>query len=202
MDKGRLIYELPLDKKVVAGVIDAIPSNWCWIDGVLESPRELREQGKIAESSILYIERFHSIKPTIRGVTNFDISPGAEGRYTPPNLVDIFANGKYPLRIIFEQAGFQSSPEITIDSAKNIAREFILLGYSGFISVKRAYRHNSPSCTPKTFSIWQEGKQEGRNKNLPPSVELEWDEEGGGKREHLESIVKQLDNLGLKELKL
>ncbi|MEK6856379.1 MAG: hypothetical protein AABX49_00030 [Nanoarchaeota archaeon] len=195
---SRLYYELPKEKESVVEIIDSIPSDWSWMDGVLKHPEELMRQGKIAEDTILYVSRWHSIKPTIRGRTIPGKAYGEGNKYVEPKLIDIFLNEKFVSDVVFEEAGFGSSSGITLDTAKEIAKRFVLLGYTGFITSPRKDYDNCPSWNPERLSIWQEGNRE--YKDFPPFVELKWDEKYGGRRERLNDIVENCERLGLKQL--
>ncbi len=197
---NKLYYELPKEKESVAEIICSIPSNWYWINGVLKHPEELMIQGKIAKNTLLYVSRWHRIKPTVRGRTIPRNSYKEKDRYVAPNLMDIFLNRKLVSDVIFEEAGFNSGSDITLEIAKKIAEGFVLLGYTGFIKSDSRDYDNCPSRNPESISVWQEGKR--GYEDFSSFVELEWNEKYGGKRKHLDSIVESCERLGLKKLQM
>jgi len=201
----KLYYELPDDNGIVAGVVDAIPSNWSWVDGTLGAPERLHERGRISENSVLLISRFYSIKPTLSVIKERDKDSGF---YLPvervgPKIKEIILDKKLPFRIRFDEAAFGTSKEITMDDVKEIARRFIEIGYKGHMGAFRDYHNNHKYDNSASFHFSQYGRDENklfRTQGLPPFVELGWDERYSGRREYLDSIVEALERLGLKEI--
>jgi len=59
---GEIIYELPEDVSKVIEVIEAVPSDWHWIEGTLYAPRELYDKGNIMENTRLVVPYNEEIK--------------------------------------------------------------------------------------------------------------------------------------------
>ncbi len=204
---NRLAYIVPKGREsIFREIVNAIPSDWGYLEGNLWHPEELRRRGRIAENTGLYISRrCLTEEPIIMGRLE-PAGPGEDHpRYHPPNLVDVFLRQKYPFDVVFDKAGFQPG-HLTFRDAKEMAKEFILLGYTGFLA---AYG-SSQDEWDKRISIWQEGHRVLRRRSfghesirLPPNVELEWGPECGGREEHLDGLVYFLEQaLGLERLEI
>ena len=201
----KIIYELPEDNiEKITKCINAIPSDWNWVDGFLIAPKKLYEQGKIAENTRLNIGRFYSIKPTIIGYN--DAPFGKEEARTKgliaPKLTDIILKGKLYSSVHFDEAAFETS-EYNMDTVKELAIGFIEKGYKGRIEAYSGYRNNNKYDNPETLGISTSYTEKSfHSLAMPAHIELEWDKEHGGKKENLSKIIKTIEELGLKELKL
>lgn len=190
-DENKLLYELPTDNRKVAVIVDAIPSDWCWIDGFLGAPRLLYEQRRVAHNTGLLISRFYSIKPTIIGVDDvpfediYTLRERNQGLIVP-QINDIVLRGKLHSSVRFDEAGFQT-PQLPLSAVKELAREFILLGYKGWMSAYSAYKNNHKFDNPERVSFTHSHTPGGTITNpspLPPHISLKWDEKFGGIREN------------------
>ena len=200
-------YELPNNPIVVSSVVQAIPSNWCWVDGELRAPDRLKERGRISEDSVLVISRFYGIKPTIKGAEKFDKD---SGHYLPVvragvKIKEIILDRKLPYLVSFNEAAFGTRYEITMDDVKTLAKGFIEIGYQGTLEAYRDYHDNSKYDNSARFEINQRGRKENRffrEPELPPHVKLQWDGKYGGRREHLDSIIESCERIGLARIQL
>ena len=201
----KLIYELPEDNiEKIAKCINAIPSNWSWVDGCLTAPKKLYEQGKIAENTRLNISRFYSIKPTIIGYNDAPFGEKAARKegLIAPKLIDIILKGKLYSSIDFYEAAFETS-ECNMDTVKELAIGFIEKGYNGVILAYSGYNDNNKYDNPERFGISTSHTEESfHSPAMPAHIKLTWDKEHGGKKENLKEIIKTIEKLGLKELKL
>lgn len=204
---NQLLYELPEDREAVAEIVRAIPSGWRWVDGYLSAPRELYRSGKVAGNTRLVISRFYLIKPTIIGADDVPYEDEKSLRKTEqglliPRIADVILRGKLCSSVSFDEAGFKPG-EISIDAVKELAGEFIRRGYKGRLHTYSGYQNNNKYDNPETFSFTHARTGGGtivHPRPLPPHISLEWDPRHGGKREHLESIIAELERIRVRQL--
>lgn len=195
---GKLSYEFPSERKNVIELVRAIPSNWSWVDGYLYATKELYSSDRVAENTRLLISRFYSINPNIVGTDDVpfeeqDLRRERKPR-SNPKITDIVLRHKLFSSILFDEAAFET-PEISIETVKELAEGFIGMGYKGWIHSYSGYRDNNKFANPERYYFNHDYQ------GSPASVSVEWDEGNGGKKENLEGILKIIQSLSLKELK-
>lgn len=182
-------YYLP-EKEILAELIGIIPATWCWIDGILTAGRELYEKNMIARNTRLCLSRFHDINPTIIPVYDVPFEDKNDKKEKPktPNFPEIFLKGKLVSSVSFDEAGFESYA-LPFYTARDLASEFIRLGYKGWLYAYSGYRDNNKFDNPERFEI---SHKDGK-------IKLQWDESNDGKRENLDVFTKKLEELKIRE---
>jgi len=196
-------FEIPDCSKTMSQLIEAMPSNWGWVDGTLYAPKELIVSGQVAQDTGFAMQRFHSIKPTIIG--GWDSAKGGAER-KKPDLFALVVEGKLPGFVSFEEAGYGDTT-VSLALAKRIAAGMIGKGYRGALYFYKDCRNNhkfdnSAACSlelrPWDGTHW--GSVEG-GKQLP-RIRVEWHAFCGGKKEDVASIIAACRSFNLREYTL
>lgn len=185
----KTLLTLPDDSDTLARLIEAIPSDWSWVDGYLESSSELRESGRVARTAGYFISRF-SINPLISGPWNHE--KRARDR---PDLCEILVERKLPLLIQFDEAGFQERTA-SLAVAKKVAAHHVRLGYRGWLGFSAGCYDNEKCQNP---AYCQLGFAIGQTQSCVTNwrLEIDWNARYGGKPELVEPILAAARALGL-----
>lgn len=173
MYENDIAYELPIDTGALVAIVDSIPSNWSYLNGSLNAPRDLYTPGQVVERTNLILNEEGRISQI-----------SASGK----NLNDLIIKKKSPAIISFNHAQDQmdTSGE-PIAYTKQIAAHFIEWGYwGGFMAVKGNNDAQAVIDIPKHAT--KHGK-----------IELCFDAPTGSK-EDLTSIVEVCEQLGLRKV--
>ena len=196
--RGELFFEIPDDQEVMAKLVEAVPSNWSWVDGGLHAPKILIASGQVEENTGFAVERFHSIHPTIVG--SYDRNEGKRGK---PNLFAIMVEQKLPGFIRFDEAGYDAHI-VTLELAKRVAVGFLRKGYRGGLHFYRGCYDNSKYDNPARcgiiFEPWHGAPMRREEAGAQPArVKLEWESRYYGKEEDITPIVAVCRSLNLHE---
>lgn len=177
-------------KLIVPVLVQAVPSDWCWVDGMLQAPPATNPEHPCFDDYSLSgfaIQRFHLIRPTV-------FAPDGK---TELDLVGLLCDRKLPAFVAFEEAGFGETIKFPV--AREIAARYAKSGYRGWLwfyaSNHRDRKHDSRARCWIDFPLG--GDEESRRFHEPAGVRLEWDERYGGKREDIEPIHEACLKLGL-----
>lgn len=195
---GKLFFKIPNDPEIMAKLVEAIPSNWLWVDGSLRAPRILVDAGQVEENTGFAIARFHDINPTI--VAGYDDVNHRKIR--TPNLFAIMVEGKLPGFVSFNEAGVDHD-FVTLELAKKIAIGFISKGYLGWLNFYRDFHHNSKYDNSAQCSMalnsWHGPPVMKEEAGLQPArIKLEWSNSYDG-QEDIEPIAAMCRGLNLRE---
>jgi len=194
----RRIFALPDYKEVAVRLVEAVSSDWSWLDGSLDAPQSLKDSGQVAVETGYAISRFHTIKPTIVASPS---PPDLEGT---PDLYGLIADRRFPDFVRFDEAGIYKP--ISLDEAKRIAIAYVRFGYLGFLFFYSNYHDNSKYHNAARCRIYLQTPMDSIDGIIYPqdmplsAVTLEWDEEYDGKEEDLEPILSVCRSLDLPEL--
>lgn len=191
-----LFFEIPDNAEVMGRLIQAVPLDWLWVDGVLVAPEMFITSGQAEKDTGYTLQRFHSIQPTIIG--NFDSEKGLRNR---PNLYAIMVEAKRPGFVIFDEVGLDS--DISLGAARKIAIGLLVKGYRGSLrfykNCHNDCKHENPAYCGMVFEPWCGYYEEAGPQ--PARVRVEWTGRYGGKEEDIDSIVKVCRALCMKEYK-
>jgi hypothetical protein len=198
----RRMFEIPDNSEVMAQLIEAVPSNWSWVDGRLEAPSQLIHDNKVALNSGFALQRFHSIHPTIVGKKK-------DEEIINPDFYSLIVERKLPEFITFDEAAFETSYEgLTMEVIKSIAAAYVRCNYRGVLYFYSGYRHNYKYDNPARCSIklfrWSPTpfmRDEYPLEEYPPTVEIKWDRILGGEEKDVQPILSVCKRLDLQELK-
>ena len=196
--EGRLFFEIPDDQEVMAKLVEAVPSNWSWVDGELCAPKTLVALGQVEENTGFALQRFHNIHPTIIG--GYDQN---EGKDRKPNLYAMMVEQRLTGFIRFDEAGY-STYLISIELTKRIAAGFLRRGYRGRLHFFRGCYHNNkydnPARCELIFKPWHGAPACHEEAGSQPAcVKLEWNDRYNGKEDDITPIVAMCRSLNLRE---
>jgi hypothetical protein len=185
---GKLLFEIPDDQEIMAKLVEAVPSNWSWVDGWLYASDAIIASRQVEEHTGFDLQRFHSINPTITG--SYD---GDKGKRRKPNLLAIIVDQKLPGFIKFDEAGY-GADIVTLELAKRIAISFLRKGYRGGLHFYSGCYDNSKYSNPARCSLifepWDGAPIEREEAGAQPArVKLEWESRYRGKEETIAPIV-------------
>lgn len=195
--KNTWFFEIPDNQEIKAKLVESVPSNWLWVSGWLNAPKELITYGKAEENTGFAIERFHEIHPTIIG--NYD----QDRKQRKPNLFAIMVEHKLPGFIKFSEAGIGASI-ITFELAKSVATGFIRKGYHGGLYFYRGHNDNDMSNNPAqctmTFQPFNGAPYLGEESGEQPArIKVMWESGYGGKIEDITPIISVCRSFNLRE---
>ncbi len=195
----KLFFEIPDDQEIMVKLVEAIPSNWLWVDGELRASKVLVASGKVEENTGFVVQRFHSVQPTIIGGYNRN-----EKKCWNPNLYAIMVERKLPGFIRFDEAGY-SSPSITLELAKQIAVGFLRKGYRGSLSFYRDcynnIKYDNPALCEIVFESWHgASKSRAEIGSQSAHIKLEWESRYSGKEDDIAPIVDVCRFLNLRDV--
>ncbi len=198
------LFEIVEDNsEVMVQIIEAVPSNWSWVDGLLNAPAQLISLGKVAPNSGFALRRFHMIHPTIIGREK-------EGNKTTlkADFYSMMVERKLPEFILLDEAAFETSSQgLTMEVIKSIAVAYVgRYNYRGGLYFYSGYRHNHKYDNPATCSIklfrWSPlpfMKDEYPLEEYSSTVEVKWDREFGGEEKDVQPILSVCECLVLRE---
>lgn len=174
---GNKIFLLPAEAESLGKIIDSVPTNWSWIDGVIRCPGDPAFRGKVAFGTGYAISRFNCSQPAIVGGT----VPGSRERQRP-DLLAIMVENKLPGFVTFDMAGFGREKELL--SARRIAASFIGRGYTGWVKFVKSANvserfHHSASCEFRVNSSTEERSE----------VVISWEEKYGGNPKDIADVL-------------
>jgi len=184
-----ITYELPQEKEKVAQIVGMILSNCTWIDGLLTAPRDLYRMGEIAKNTQLLIDHSLYRARGIAIVGSDDVPYESERKdrerfQVHPNLTDIFTKQKLFSSVKFQHAAANNTPEISINTVKELAQHYISKGYMGVISAVDDYGN------PEMLRI------NHHDKTILVRSPKDYDPE----RDNLEGIVTNLERSGINKI--
>jgi len=192
--KDKWIFEIPNEVEVMVKLVQAVPSSWLSISGVLEAPNVLVEVGDAIHDTGYNIDQFYTIKPTIvkASTTNRRKNDSRQN----PDLYALIAERKMPGFVRFEEAGADSY-EISFGTARKILISFLRQGYRGQVTFC------GQRCNEGIGELPGSGREcekcffffEWHYKN-PPKVEI-WND---GRPENFQPLITACRAMGLKEL--
>lgn len=196
--RGELFFEIPDDQEVMVKLIEAVPSNWSWVDGNLHAPETLIASGQAEEHTGFAVERFHSIHPTIVGSYDQD-----ERKQRKSNLFAIMAEQKMPGFILFGEAGYDADV-VTLELAKRIAVSFLRKGYRGslrfYMDCYRNRKFDNPARCDIIFKPWHGAPALPKESGPQPArVKLGWESRYNGTEKNIAPIVAVCRSLNLHE---
>ncbi len=185
--RGELFFEIPDDQQVRVKLVEAVPSNWSWVEGGLHASKNLIVNGQVEKNIGFAVERF-SIHPIIFGYYDRN-----EGKWIKPDLFAITVELKMPRFITFDEAGYDAHI-ITLELAKRIAIDFIRKDYRGSLHFYGGCHNNikyeNPARCSMVFESWN---------NERALVKLKWESRYYGKEEDIAAIVAACHSLNLRE---
>lgn len=191
----KLFFEIPNDQEVKAKLVETMPNDWTWVNGILRAPEDLVFSGQVASDTGIAIQRFHDIHPTIIG----ERKPEGEGRLKP-DLLAILVDRKLPSFIRFDEAGY--NPYIvTMELAKRVAVAYLKRGYRGNLNFYKGCHDYSATDNDGrcyiAFEPWNGApcmhEEEGHQ---PARIRLEWFYD---RIDCVESIIAICRSLNLRE---
>ena len=193
-------FELPDDAQIKSKLVEAIPADWQWVDGILRAPEELIERKEVALKTGYLLAQFHRIRPTIVGEYI------SLRQRQPADVFAIMGERKLPAFVEFREAGREEPPEdMTFEVAKRVASIFISKDYKGKLYFGRDYPHekhyNSARCA-FALESWKGAPCLDDEEGFQPArIKIEWDEPRGinGAVEDTPSIVELCRILHLTE---
>ena len=196
--RGTLFFEIPDDdQEIMVKLVEAIPSNWSWVDGDLHAPEMLIVSGQVEEHTGFAVRRFHRNNPTIVGSYNQD-----ERKQRNPDLFAIMVDQKLPGFIFFDEAGYETP--ITFKLTKHIVVGFLQKGYRGGLRFfKDCYgnsKFDNPARCDIAFKPWHGGSasyEEGGPQ--PARIKIEWDSRYNGREEDVTPIIAVCRSFNLRE---
>lgn len=191
----KLFFEIPNDQEVKAKLVEAVPNNWTWVNGILRAPQNLVSSGQVVTDTGFAIQRFHDIHPTIVGEHRHD----GQGRLKP-DLLAILVDRKLPSFIRFDEAGYD--PHIvTMELAKKVAVAFLKQGYRGRLDFYNGCHDysaidNDGRCYIE-FQPWDGAPCIHEEEGLQPArIRLEWFYD---RIDCIEPIISACRSLNLRE---
>lgn len=195
---GKMFFEIPDDQEVMVKLVEAVPSTWSWVGGILNAPKTLINSGMALKDTGFTIQRFHDIRPTIVG--HYD---HYQGRRLKPDLFAIIVEQKFPGFIGFNEAGYDPCV-VTLELAKRVAVGFLRKGYRGALGFfKGCYDNNkyknAAFCSIEFQSQYGTPVSGVEAGYQPARVILEWNENFYGKEEDVKPILEMCRSLNLRE---
>lgn len=194
-----LIYRLPENMEQLAGVIEAIPSDWDYLTAELVAPPILIERGRISINTGFNLTR--RLPP-------ISASPQWARDETKPCMgladavIDIIYGRKMPHTLTLEVG----RERMNMDEFLKIVKFNLVLGYTGAIETRkysgRFIGRDIPLAQIGVEFDTTDGILLGVDEELPPHVRMVWFEEYGGRMEHVDSFLNALERLGLERLEL
>lgn len=200
---AEITYELSQvrDREEIAVVIEAVPSSWQGIEGLLIAPKRLYEQNRIAPNTRLLSER-PSDKQVFVGADDLPFEEERRGRlkhdelYAPnilaPETVPARARAsavpvqpviaRLPSSVWLKENEYCLHEESFIAQVR-IAADFIRLGYQGLVRVCSRYYDHCACSHPEEIVISDWDKR----------IFLLWNEDYRGKKENLKPILAALE---------
>ncbi len=221
---GKLIYELPEDINKVAKIVEAIPSDWYTLNGVLFATRELYEKGQVAKNLSLVVSGSEPRRPYIVGRCDdpqkwwTEVKEISRECECMPEIADIALRNKLFSSVHFDKIGCEAysyHPGYIcnifplLSPMKELAAGLIRVGYDGYLSASNAYHTNYGYVMPDEFCLkyFHDVDYAGRLEGLQyysrqSRITLEWYNACGGRKEDFDEIVNVFDSLGLKAKKM
>lgn len=140
--RGERFFEIRNNRDLRANLVEAIPSNWEWVDGSLVAPSEFIAWGQVSEDTGFVLGNFLGFKPTIVG--SYD---RGTTRRSKPDLFAIMVEQKLPGFVSFDEAGKDASI-ITFELSKRLAIGFLKKGYRGSLRFYKGHHHDNKYHNP------------------------------------------------------
>lgn len=194
-------FEIPDNQKVMAKLVEAIPSDWLWVEGVLDAPSDLVVSGAALKDTGFVIGYFQP-NPSVVAIA---------GRFNPervtqreiPDPLGILVGKRLPGFVSFERAGYDADV-VTLDLAKSIAIGFLRKGYRGrlcFYGTRRGGRRTNKSAECSMIFEPSEGHPEFGDEcgPQPARIRVEFLKPEGGTQQDVDSVLDVCRRLGLRE---
>ncbi len=193
----RRFFKIPNSTEVKAQLVQAIPSNWSWVDGRLIAPEHMLTSGLALSNTGLLLSRFQS------GTKIVGVCPAQNAPTSKPNLVDLLLHQRCPGFLHFEEVGYEHNEEL-LHEAKQLAIGFLRKGYGGELSFYRScsrnIKHDNSARVDIRFYPWNGAPiMKPESGDQPARIQLEWNERYGGREEHLAEILEACRSLELVE---
>lgn len=203
--RRKRLFEISDSGEVAAQLIEAVPSNWSWVDGHLRAPETLINSGEVVRGSGFALQRFNLIHPTIIGKRRDD------QKISPADFYGLIAERKLPEFLRFDEAAYETKSEgLTMEVVKKIAAAYVRHHhYQGWLcfysNCCNNHKYDNPATSEIRLAKWSPPpflRNEYPDQEYPPTIELTWNTEFGGKEENLGSILSICKQFGLRELVL
>ncbi|MFA6105212.1 MAG: hypothetical protein WC725_01260 [Patescibacteria group bacterium] len=183
--ENQIFFALPDNPEVRKKLVESIPKDWKWFDGVLHFPPDQEMFRDIAYQTGYLFSRLHDISPVIVGKAE-----QGSGKRHLPDLSALMVDKKLPSFVAFEEAGRKS--EKSFEIIRKIAAVFLRRGYVGHLSfVRSAHKYNRFNNSVRCdFRIYPHGGE-------PSDIKLVWSPEFGGNPSQLEAVLTAFYSLGL-----
>jgi hypothetical protein len=174
---GSKRFLLPEETESRVRLVEAIPSDWGWVDGIIRFPSDQARFRQIAFDTGYAITRFNCSQPAIIG----SAIKGSTVRRRP-DLLGIMVENKLPGFVTFDMAGFGKREEFI--SVREIAASFVRRGYLGWLKFVKSDHRNGRDENPAhcEFRI-------GPNGDEKSEIVLCWEEKFGGEPKDIASIL-------------
>ena len=201
-ESGKLYFEIPqnIENAPLAALVLSVPPNkYSYMGGVLRAPASLIAAGDALGSTgyeFKYPNTFKS--PDIVG----DWIKNERSR-CEPNLVELIGQHKLPGFLEFCEAGISGEP-LSLADGQQMAMHFINRGYRGSLYfIKGSWRgescHTAAACRIRMNPWVGTPFEHPETEEQPARVLLEWDNQRGGKKEHVSLSENLCRHLGFKE---
>ncbi len=158
-------------------VIDSVPKNWAWVDGIIRFPKDQMNFRQIAFDTGYAISHLNSSRPSIVG----SAVQGSNLR-NKPDLQAIIVERKLPSFIMFDMAGYDNNQEFA--AVCEIACAYVRRGYVGWLKFAKSEHLGNRNINPATCEFRFAGSGEGRSE-----VIMKWNESCGGRPKDLKDIL-------------
>ncbi|MEK7073138.1 MAG: hypothetical protein AAB974_01740 [Patescibacteria group bacterium] len=207
---GKLYFDLSTrTPEQIAQIISAVPEDWCWLDGTLDAPQKLIDDGLAHPDAGYVLGGFVE-----RGFKLASLHEYRHGRRSdePIRRVDtlgIVTVPRLPAFVGFNEAGYRESFALPLPEVVRIAADLVRQGYLGGLSFFSGFRNNNKYDNPERarFQLvpsrelpdWS-GVQITPRRELSPFLLLAWDPRHRGTREHLKPIIAACEAQGARFL--
>lgn len=197
-NKGKIFFEIPDDNhEIMTELVEAAPSGWSWVDGVLKPSEKLVASGNVQNNTGFDLNRWGDCK--IVGKYKEEYKEG-ENRQECPNLHAIIVEQKLPGSIVFTETGY--SDGMGLVSAKHLIVGLINKGYRGQLSFyKDCYdnkKFNNPARCAIVLKKWCGPLWYEENGPQPARIKLEWEGRYGGNEKDIYPVLTVCRSLNLK----
>ncbi len=186
-------FKIPNDMDIINRLLQSIPSNWGWVEGLLVAPEEWFENGKVAQSLSYIIDDLYGVQLGVCKNNN----------KTKSELLDFMLGKKLAHCIEFKQAGYETRMPSLEDSI-TVASGLLNVGYRGGLSfysncVNNSKSDNRARCDMR-FASWNGAPLLEEESGLQPArLHCVWFDGHRGSEEDIAPIVLTCKDLGLEE---
>lgn len=189
----------------IAQIISAVPEDWCWLDGTLDAPQKLIDDGRVHPDAGYVLGGFEE-----RGFRLASLHEYRHGRRQDEPIRRVDTHGivtapRLPAFVGFNEAGYRESFALPFTEIVRIAADLVRQGYLGGLSFFSGFRNNNKYDNPerarfqlvpsRELADWS-GVQLTPRREMAPLLLLEWDPRHRGTHEHLKSIIAACEAAG------